>query len=456
MNFVIVDVETTGGSPKNSKITEIAMYKFNGTEVIDEFSSLVDPEMEIPEFIVRLTGITNDHVKNAPKFYEIAKQIIEFCDDTIFVAHNVSFDYGMFRSEFKNLGYDFRKPHLCTVESARKIIPNHASYSLGKLSRAIGIVIKNRHRAGGDALATTKLFQILYEKDKKMLESFIKEELNPKNIHPNLDMDSIDELPSKVGVYFFYNEFNQVIYIGKSISIKNRVLQHLRNKNSSKAIRMVDEIARVEYELTGSELIALLFESELIKKHQPKFNRKLRKSRFPYGLFDSVNEKGYIELQIISISKTEDEPLLHFTSKKEGSDFLMNLTEKHELCQQLCGLYDSSSGCFQFELKSCKGACVGKEDTIDYNARIQKFIDGLTFDHRSFIVLEKGRSRNEKSVVLLEKGKFKGYGYLPYPIFKQDTSRWMEFIQTLKEDRDTKSIINGYLRKKDNYKRIEL
>jgi DNA polymerase-3 subunit epsilon len=266
MNFVIVDVETTGGSPKNSKITEIAMYKFNGTEVIDEFSSLVDPEMEIPEFIVRLTGITNDHVKNAPKFYEIAKQIIEFCDDTIFVAHNVSFDYGMFRSEFKNLGYDFRKPHLCTVESARKIIPNHASYSLGKLSRAIGIVIKNRHRAGGDALATTKLFQILYEKDKKMLESFIKEELNPKNIHPNLDMDSIDELPSKVGVYFFYNEFNQVIYIGKSISIKNRVLQHLRNKNSSKAIRMVDEIARVEYELTGSELIALLFESELIKK----------------------------------------------------------------------------------------------------------------------------------------------------------------------------------------------
>ena len=456
MNFVIVDVETTGGSPKNSKITEIAMYKFNGAGIIDEFSSLVDPEIAIPEFIVRLTGITNDHVKNAPKFYEIAKQIIEFCTDSIFVAHNVSFDYGMFRHEFKNLGFDFRKPHLCTVESARKILPNHASYSLGKLSRALGIVIKNRHRAGGDAIATTKLFRMLYEKDKKMLESFIKEELNPKNIHPNLDMDSIDELPSKVGVYFFYNEFNQIIYIGKSISIKNRVLQHLRNKNSSKAIRMGEEIARVEYELTGSELIALLFESELIKKHQPKFNRKLRKSRFPYGLFDTINNEGYIQLSVISISKTEAEPLLHFTSKKEGTDFLMNLSDKHELCQKLCGLYDSNAGCFQFELKSCKGACVGKENTEDYNARIQKFIDGLIYDHRSFIVMEKGRSKNEKSVVLLDKGKFKGYGYIPYPILKQDASRWMEFIQPLKEDRDTKSIINGYLRKRNNYKRIEL
>ena len=456
MNFVIVDVETTGGSPKNSKITEIAMYKFNGTAVIDEFSTLVDPEMEIPEFIVRLTGITNAHVQNAPKFYEIAKQIIEFCKDCIFVAHNVSFDYGMFRSEFKHLGFDFRKPHLCTVESARKIIPDHTSYSLGKLSRALGIVIKNRHRAGGDALATTKLFQLLYEKDKIMLKSFVKEELNPKNVHPNLDMDSIDELPSKIGVYFFYNEFNQIIYIGKSISIKNRVLQHLRNKNSSKAIRMGEEVARVEYELTGSELIALLFESQLIKKHQPKFNRKLRKSRFPYGLFDTVNEEGYIELRIVSISKSEAEPLLHFTSKKEGTDFLMNLSDKYELCQKLCGLYDSNAGCFQFELKSCKGACVGKENCQDYNARIQKFIDGLTYDHRSFMVIEKGRSRNEKSVVLLDKGKFKGYGYIPFPIFKQDARHWMEFIQTLKEDRDTKSIINGYLRKRDNYKRIEL
>ena len=456
MNFVIVDVETTGGSPKNSKITEIAMYKYNGTEIIDEFSALVDPEMLIPEFIVRLTGITNKHVEGAPKFFEIAKKVIEFFEGCIFVAHNVSFDYGMIRAEFKHLGYDFRKPHLCTVEASRKIITNHASYSLGKLSRAIGIQIKNRHRAGGDALATTKLFEILYKKNQKKLETFIKEELNPKNIHPNLDMDTIDELPSKVGVYFFYNEFNQIIYIGKSISVKNRVIQHLRNKSSSKAIRMVDEIARVEHTLTGSELIALLFESELIKKHQPKFNRKLRKSRFPYGLYDTLNEDGYLELKIISIAKSENEPLLHFTSRKEGTDFLMNLIAKHSLCQKLCGLYDSKSSCFQYELKACKGACVGEEKNIEYNNRIQKFIESLVFDFSSFIIIEKGRNRNEKSIVLMENGTFKGYGYLPYPVFKQDKSLWLEHIQTLKEDRDTKSIINGYLRNKKTFKRIDL
>jgi len=456
MNFVIVDVETTGGSPKNSKITEIAMYKYNGTEIIDEFSALVDPEMLIPEFIVRLTGITNKHVEGAPKFFEIAKKVIEFFEGCIFVAHNVSFDYGMIRAEFKHLGYDFRKPHLCTVEASRKIIPNHASYSLGKLSRAIGIQIKNRHRAGGDALATTKLFEILYKKNQKKLETFIKEELNPKNIHPNLDMDTIDELPSKVGVYFFYNEFNQIIYIGKSISVKNRVIQHLRNKSSSKAIRMVDEIARVEHTMTGSELIALLFESELIKKHQPKFNRQLRKSRFPYGLYDTLNEDGYLELKIISIAKSENEPLLHFTSRKEGTDFLMNLIVKHSLCQKLCGLYDSKSSCFQYELKACKGACVGEEKNIEYNNRIQKFIESLVFDFSSFIIIEKGRNRNEKSIVLMENGTFKGYGYLPYPVFKQDKSLWLEHIQSLKEDRDTKSIINGYLRKKKTFKRIDL
>ena len=456
MNFVIVDVETTGGSPKNSKITEIAMYKHDGEKVVDEFSSLVNPEIEIPEFIVRLTGITNDHVKNAPKFYEIAKTVIEFCENTVFVAHNVSFDYGMFRSEFKTLGFDFRKPHLCTVETSRKIIPNHDSYSLGKLSRSLGIKITNRHRAGGDALATTKLFDILIEKNKKELLSAIKEELNPKSVHPNLDMETIDELPSKVGVYIFYNEFNQIIYIGKSISIKNRVLQHLRNKSTSKGIRMAEEIVRVEFKLMGSELIALLFESELIKQHQPKFNRKLRKSRFPYGLFDCLNPDGYIELQVQSISKTDADPLLHFTSKKEGADYLMYLTSKYELCQKLCGLYKSTSSCFQYELQECKGACIGKETKDSYNKRIEEFIDALKYDYTSFIVLEKGRTRNEKSIVLIENGTFKGYGFVPYPVFKKDREHWLEYIKTLKEDRDTKTIINTYLRKKKHYKKIEL
>jgi len=455
MNFVIVDVETTGGSPKSSKITELAMYKYDGNEIIDEYSTLVNPEQDIPEFIVRLTGITNNHVKNAPKFYEVAKDVIEFFEDCIFVAHNVSFDYGMFRSEFKTLGYDFRKPHVCTVISSRQIIPGHESYSLGKLSREIGIKIENRHRAGGDALATTKLFDILYKKDKTQLLAFIKEELNPKSVHPNLDINTVDSIPNKTGIYKFFNEFNQIIYIGKSIHIKNRVEQHLRNNKSVKGTRMIEEISRIEYELTGSELIALLFESELIKEHQPKFNRKLRKSRFPFGLFDQANKEGYIELSIDSLGKNESIPLIHFSTKKEGVSYLRHLVEVHSLCQKYCGLYNSKTSCFQYEIDECNGACIGKEKPADYNSRIESYIETLQYNGRSFMIMAKGRERNEKSIVLIKDGVYQGYGYAPYQYYTKSMDQLSDILLLKKEDRDVKSIINSYLRNNKKHKIFE-
>lgn len=455
MNFVIVDVETTGGSPKSSKITELAMYKYDGNKIIDEYSSLINPEQAIPEFIVRLTGITNDHVKNAPKFYEVAKKVIEFFEGSIFVAHNVSFDYGMFRSEFKTLGYDFRKPHLCTVIASRQIIPGHESYSLGKLSKKIGIKIENRHRAGGDALATTQLFEILYKKNKSQLSSLIKEELNPKNVHPNLDISTIDTLPNKTGVYTFYNEFNQIIYIGKSVQVKNRVEQHLRNNKSAKGLRMIEEISRIKYEHTGSDLIAMLLESELIKEHQPKFNRRLKKSRFPFGLYDQVNGNGYIELNIESVGQNDSNPLLHFSTKKEGLEYVRDLTEKHTLCQKLCGLYNSKTSCFQYEVKACNGACIAKENPEDYNGRIEAYLQTLQYNGRSFMILEKGRERNEKSIILIKDGIYQGYGYAPYQFYTNNIEQLDEILLFKKEDRDVKSIINSYLRKSKKYKIIE-
>ena len=171
MNFVIVDVETTGGHTKESKITDLAIYKHDGTQVIDHFQSLVNPEQRIPEFIVRLTGITDQMVADAPKFYELAKEIIEFCEGCVFVAHNVAFDYGMFKSEFKRLGYEFRMPQLCTVRAARYVLPGHASYSLGKICADLSIPNTARHRADGDAKATTELFGILIQKDENQLRS---------------------------------------------------------------------------------------------------------------------------------------------------------------------------------------------------------------------------------------------------------------------------------------------
>lgn len=456
MNFVIVDVETTGGSPKNSKITELAMYKYDGEKIIDEFITLVNPEQQIPEFIVRLTGITDEMVENAPKFYEIAKKVLEFTEDCIFVAHNVAFDYGMFRHEFKSLGFDFRLPHLCTVRAARYVIPGHVSYSLGKLSRALEIEIVGRHRAGGDALATTKLFDLIYHKDPNHLSNFIQQEVNPKSVHPNLNIEIIDELPNKAGVYKFLNEFNQIIYIGKSIHIKKRVEQHLRNTSTAKGLKMIQEIVRVEYELTGSELIAMLLESELIKKHQPLYNRKLRKSSFPFGLFDVEDAKGYLNLTIHSIAKTESIPLLHFTTRKEGNDYLTHIVEKYQLCQKLCGLYTTQSGCFNHSIKQCKGACVGEESAASYNERVSELVRQLSFEGKSFYILDKGRNKGERSMVLIENGAYKGYGFAPFHFNGKEPSDWKRYIIPQNENRDINTILNLFLRKDTSLKIVEI
>jgi len=456
MNYVIIDVETTGGSPKNSKITELAMYKYDGEKIIDEFVTLVNPEMQIPEFIVRLTGINDRMVAQAPKFFEIAKKIIDFTDECIFVAHNVAFDYGMFRSEFKALGYDFRKPHLCTVRAARFVIPGHASYSLGKITRELGIEIKGRHRAGGDALATTKLFEIIYHKDPNNLSTFIQEEVNPKRIHPNLSIETIDELPSKTGVYFFYNEFNQIIYIGKSISIKKRVEQHLRNTKTAKGIKMIQSIVHVSHEVTGSEIISMLRESELIKEHKPIYNRQLKRSLYPFGLFDHVDENGYINLRIESIAKNTSFPLVHFTSKKDGVSYLMNCCERKSLCQKLCFLYQSKEQCFQYNIKQCSGACIQQESSPDYNARVEGLIKEITFEGKSFFIIDKGRDKVEKSVIWIEKGMYQGYGFAPYHFHGKTPKDWSRYITLQKENKDIKTILNVFLRKENKFKIIEL
>ena len=449
MNYVIVDIETTGGSPKASKITEIAIYKHDGTTIIGEFSSLVNPEMKIPEFIVRLTGISDSMVASAPKFYELAKEIIEFTEGCIFVAHNVGFDYGILRHEFRTLGYDYRRPHLCTVRTSRYVIPGLESYSLGKLSRNLGIEIVGRHRAGGDALATAHLFTLLFEKDPDNLQKFIQQEVNPKILHPNLDLENLDEIPNKPGVYKFFNDLNQLIYIGKSKHIKNRIDQHLRNSKTKKGTQMMAEISRIEYDLTGSELIALLSESQLIKSLQPSYNQKLKKSKFPYGLFDRADEKGYIQLYIALTSKKTENPILRFSTKKEASAYVDRMCEKYTLCQKLCDLYPTQSACFHYSIKKCSGACIQAESATDYNERVQSFINNLSFNGESFYIVDKGRHKSEKSLVLVERGSISGFGFAPYHFQGLSPENWKQFIDLVSEDRDARTILNQHLRRSE-------
>lgn len=447
LNYAVVDIETTGGSPRSSKITEIAIYKHDGKKIIDEFVSLVNPESKIPDFITNLTGISNSMVENAPKFHEIAKEIVKFTEDCVFVAHNVGFDYGITRQEFKKLGYDYRRPHLCTVRASRYILPGLDSYSLGKLTKTVGITIKGRHRAGGDALATAHLFTLLNKKSSNSIEKFIQHDINPAILHPNLDIEELDSIPQKTGVYKFFDEDNQLIYIGKSINIKKRIHQHLRNTGTKKGSELLHTICRIEYEITGSELIALLEESQLIKHYKPKFNSALKKSKFPYGLFYFIDDSGYYRFYVGLTSRSPQRPLTSFTTKREGTAYLTKWTENFLLCQKLNDLYPTNSACFHYGIKKCNGACINKETPDDYNVRAKEMIDYLNLNGESFYIIENGRQKSEKSLIMVENGTLVGYGFAPYFFHKQPTHKWKRFIELVKEDRDAKTILGTYIRK---------
>ena len=247
--YAILDIETTGGQFNEEGITEIAIYKFDGHEIVDQFISLVNPEKPIQPFVVKLTGINNAMLRSAPKFYEVAKRIIEMTEDSVVVAHNASFDYRILSTEFRRLGYDFQKETLCTVELSKKLIPGQLSYSLGKLVRALGIPMADRHRASGDAMATVKLFKMLLAKDleKEIVKSLIKTEIKT-GLSPKL-LDIVEHLPSKTGIYYIHNEKGDLIYIGKSKNIKKRVNQHFSG-TSRKCLKIQLEVYAVTFEET--------------------------------------------------------------------------------------------------------------------------------------------------------------------------------------------------------------
>jgi DNA polymerase-3 subunit epsilon len=451
--YTILDIETTGGQYNEEGITEIAIYKFDGHEVVDQFISLVNPEKPIQPFVVKLTGINNAMLRSAPKFYEVAKRIIEITEGCILVAHNASFDYRILQTEFRRLGYDFKKPTLCTVELSKKLIPDQVSYSLGKLVRALGIPMSDRHRASGDALATVKLFKMLLAKDveKEILKSFVKTEIK-SGMSPKL-LDIVESLPSKTGIYYIHNENGDLIYIGKSKNIKKRVNQHFTG-TTHKCKKIQRDVYAVTYEETGSELIALLKESEEIKINKPIYNRAQRKSIFQYALYQNKNAAGYWALTVEKADGRKKE-ITSFTSLQEGKNALFKITEKYNLCQKINGLYDNKNGCFQYKIKECNGACLGVEDSEIYNERVQEFINENAFENNNMVLLDRGRSFEERSAVLIENGVYKGYCFyeLNYQITNIDILK--NILIPMQHNRDVKTIIQSYLRKNKVFKIIK-
>lgn len=443
--YAIVDIETTGGSPLYEKITEVAIFIHDGQKIVDEFVTLINPERTIPYYITGLTGITNEMVADAPKFYEVAKKIVEITKDKIFVAHNASFDYNFIKTEFRNLGYTFQREQLCTVKLSRKLIPGKRSYSLGNICNEVGISINDRHRAAGDALATVKLFEILLQ-IKKSRDGTALNGSDFGLLHPSLNIDKVNNLPEETGVYYFYNDKNDIIYIGKSKNIRERVRSHLGPSKVKSAMKMRSEIADISYELTGSELVALLMESAAIKENKPFYNRLGRRAFFNFGLFEYINNDGYKCMEISEINSENGTLISSFTLYEEAKAALMKLVDQYTLCQKLCGLYKSQNGCFSYEVRQCLGACIGKEIPIDYNRRVEMAINAIGHTSENLIFVDKGRNKDEKSVVRVRDGKYLGFGFID-SMSITSIEDLKECIKPQKDNREVWQIIKVYLKK---------
>lgn len=415
--YAIIDIETTGGNPFRDKITEIAIVLHNGEEIIDTYETLLNPERYIPAGITELTGITQQMVEEAPKFYEVAKKIVEMTKGAVFVAHNVRFDYGFVKKEFSRLGYAYTRKQLCTVRLSRKTFPGLKSYSLSNLIRHFDLPITYRHRAMGDTMATVKLFELILNKEasqvvvKDMINLGIKESLLPQG----LDIETIHAVPESCGVYYFHDERGNVVYVGKSINLRKRVAEHFSDitKKGSKMHRFVRDIT---YEVTGSEMIALLLESYEIKRLQPPINRAQKGRQFPYIIYHWKDDKGYIRFEIDKVKKKEREKLAvagEFPSVASARRRLSIIQERFELCNILAGKEKGHGACFAYHLKQCHGACKAEEEPHSYNERAKEAIPylSISFD-KDFILFDEGRTHDEKSVVLVENNEYQGFGFI--------------------------------------------
>ena len=446
--YSVVDIETTGNGYRGQRITEISIFVFDGKNIIDEYTSLVNPEQTIPPFITNLTGITDAMVRTAPKFYEIARKVQEMTKDSIFVAHNVNFDYNIIQQEFKDLGFDFKRQKLCTVRLSRKIIPGLKSYSLGNICSAEGIHISDRHRAKGDAEATVELFRRLIERDDQfVIHGFLNRKSRQATLPPLVDKTVVDGLPETPGVYYFKNVKKEIIYVGKAINIKQRVISHFYDKKK-KEITMCLETAYISYEETGSELLALLKESADIKRLYPKFNRAQKATNEQVGLFSYVDQKGILHLAYNRL-KLVSNAILKFYNVTECRNFLEKLCEEFELCPKYCHLQTNVNACFHYQIKQCRGICTDQESVAAYNERVQNAITSLNWDSDRLVIKEKGRTDHEIGFVLILDGIYKGYGFLDKDLQPENPDDYLFYVQPQKDNRDVQRILRYYFNKKE-------
>ena len=379
---VFVDIETTGGNTNRDRITEIAIISMREGEIVSEWSTLVNPLAYIPDYIQNLTGISDDMVRDLPPFEEINNEVYERLSDSVFVAHNARFDYGFLKNEFKRCSKIFRAPVLCTVKLSRNLFPEYKRHNLDNIMDRYDLQCSARHRALGDARVLFDFMQHLYASlEPEQVDEVIKKLLKRPSLPAGINEDDIDELPESPGVYMFYDKRGAPLYIGKSVNIRDRVLSHFSNDHlSAKEMKISQNLAAIEHIETVGELGALLQEAKLIKKRLPIYNHRLRR-------YDSLSTIQWDASNEDSIPKIIDADTLEptsisnhyglFKTNKKAKDTLRKLAKEHQLCEKLIGMEKGKGACFAYQLKNCKGACVGEESLLQHQIRMMQALQPL-------------------------------------------------------------------------------
>ena len=444
--YAIVDIETTGSYAAANGITEISIQVLEEGMVVQKFETLINPLHKIPPYISAMTGITNEMVSEAPLFEEIAEEVYELLKDKIFVAHSVNFDYSFVKSQLQYCGFELNTPKLCTVRLSRKIIPGYQSYSLGKLCNSLGIRHINQHRAGGDTDATVALFQMLLANDKEgQIEKSLKRTSKEHVLPPNVPKTDFEKLPYTAGVYYFHDEKGKVVYVGKAKNIRYRVSSHFSNNSTSRQKQnFMRYVYNISFEECGTELVAAVKESTEIKRLWPKFNAAQKHREDIYGIIFYEDQAGYLRLTIDKISKGR-EVLSSYHHIENAKAALRQLVTDFDLCPRLCFI---SADVVDEKLHKvlCKGACKKKESAETYNSRVFEAVNQLK-SLPSFAIIDKGIVSDERSCILVWKGKFYGIGFIANDVQIEQADYFKDMVTPYKENSAITNMLFGYAKR---------
>lgn len=375
--MVLLDCETTGGNPTYNRIIEIGLLVIENGKLVKRWQSFVDPETSLPPFIQKITGISPGMLVGAPIFSDLSHELLELLEGRTLVAHNARFDYGFLKNEFTRIGVKYSTKPLCSVKISRSLYPQFKRHGLSHIIQRFNLQIENRHRAMDDAemiyqffLKTSALFS------DEEITSTCQQQLKRPALPMNLPNSEIDKLPSSAGVYYFYDEKGTLLYIGKSVNIRNRVMSHFtQDHKNAKDLQMSAKIAHVDFKSTPSDFGAQILESNEIKTLSPLYNRRLRKIRKMYQFINQHDSHGYKQLLIEAIdinSGAQEDSVGLFRSPRQAKKKLEFLADEFSLCHKLLGLESPSKKgkpCFRAQLNKCLGACHGAESIDSYNQR---------------------------------------------------------------------------------------